>query len=234
MVSVLPQVTRLGGMALDLLFPKWCLGCGKEGDFICPSCRNTMPRVMPPLCPRCGRPQASSILCSRCVGWAAGIDGIRAPFRFEGVVQQAVYKLKYENLRAIAPLLSQMLYSYITENRVPGDTLVPVPLHSKRLRERGYNQATLLARELSEMTGLPLVTNHLIRQKDTHPQALTKTASDRQSNVANAFYSRELQGREVLLIDDVATSGATLNACAAALKAAGAISVWGLVLAREI
>ena len=234
MVSVLPQVTKLGGMALNLLFPKWCLGCGKEGDFICPSCSNTMPRVMPPLCPHCGRPQASSILCPRCVGRAAEIDGIRAPFRFDGVVRQAVYKLKYDNLRAIAPFLGQMLYDYINENRVPGDVLIPVPLHHKRLRGRGYNQAALLAGKLSELTGLPLITDLLIRQRDTHPQALTKTASDRQSNVANAFYSRELRDREVLLIDDVATSGATLNACAAALKAAGATSVWGLVLAREI
>ncbi|UCH42374.1 MAG: ComF family protein [Dehalococcoidales bacterium] len=232
MVSVLPQVAKLGGMALDLLFPKWCLGCDKEGTFICSSCSSTMPRVMPPLCPRCGRPQASNILCSRCVRWAAEIDGIRAPYRFEGVVRQSVYKLKYENLRAITEHLAQMLYSYISENQVPGDVLVPVPLHSKRLRERGYNQATLLAMELSKLTGLPLLTDHLIRERDTHPQALTKTASERQGNVTNAFYSRELRYREVLLIDDVATSGATLNACAAALKAAGATSVWGLVLAR--
>ena len=193
-----------------------------------------MPRVMPPLCPLCGRPQASSIPCSRCVSWTAEIDGIRSPFRFEGIVRQAIYKLKYGNLRALAAPLAQMLYPYIIENPVPGDVLVPVPLHHKRLRERGYNQSALLSRKLSELTGLPLITDHLIRERDTHPQALTETASQRQSNVADAFCSRELRDREVLLIDDVATSGATLNACAAALKAAGATSVWGLVLAREI
>ena len=179
-------------------------------------------------------PHHCHIPCSRCVSWTAEIDGIRSPFRFEGIVRQAIYKLKYGNLRALAAPLAQMLYPYIIENPVPGDVLVPVPLHHKRLRERGYNQSALLSRKLSELTGLPLITDHLIRERDTHPQALTETASQRQSNVADAFCSRELRDREVLLIDDVATSGATLNACAAALKAAGATSVWGLVLAREI
>ncbi|MFC2048467.1 double zinc ribbon domain-containing protein [Chloroflexota bacterium] len=102
MVSVLPQVARLGGIALNLLFPKWCVGCGKVGSFICHSCLISLPRVMPPLCPKCGSPQASDILCPSCVSWQAEIDGIRSPFRFDGVIRQAIYQLKYRNLRALA------------------------------------------------------------------------------------------------------------------------------------
>jgi ComF family protein len=114
--------------------------------------------------------------------------------------------------------------------------MVPVPLHHKRLRERGYNQSHLLAQELSKLTGLPLADNCLIRKRHTPPQARTTTVDERQSNVADAFSCRDrrLENKQVLLIDDVSTSGSTLDACAQALKAAGASSVWGLVLAREV
>ena len=111
-----------------------------------------------------------------------------------------------------------------------------MPLHPKRLRERGYNQSALLAKELGKLTNLLVVDDCLIRQQHTSPQARTATVEERQSNVAEAFICRNdgLRNRQVILIDDVATSGATLNACAKALKVAGAASVWGLVMAREI
>ncbi len=233
---MLPQVARLGGIALNLLFPQWCVGCGKKGDFICHSCRSSLPRIMPPLCPRCGKPQSSGILCSSCVSWQAKIDGIRSPFRFDGVMRQAIHQLKYRNIRMLAAPLARLLNDYLITSPVPGEVLVPVPLHRKRLRERGYNQSSLLARELSKLTSLPVVNDCLIRQRHAPPQTRTSTVDERQSNVADAFAcgDQRLQDKQVLLIDDVSTSGATLDACAAALKAAGATSVWGLVLAREI
>ena len=235
-MSVLPQVARLGGIALNLLFPQWCVGCGKKGDFICHSCRRSLPRIMPPLCPRCGKPQSSGILCSSCVSWQAEIDGIRSPFRFDGVMRQAIHQLKYRNLRTLAAPLARLLNDYLNTSPVPGEVLVPVPLHRKRLRERGYNQSSLLARELGKLTSLPVVDNCLIRQRHAPPQTRTSTVDERQSNVADAFAcgDQRLRDKQVLLIDDVSTSGATLDACAAALKVAGATSVWGLVLAREI
>jgi ComF family protein len=119
---------------------------------------------------------------------------------------------------------------------MPAEVLVPVPLHRKRWRERGYNQSGLLARGLSRLTSLPVVDDCLVRQRYTPPQARTANVSERQSNVTAAFTCRDgrLRGKQVLLIDDVSTSGATLNACAGALKSAGAASVWGLVMAEEI
>ncbi|MFC1958022.1 double zinc ribbon domain-containing protein [Chloroflexota bacterium] len=234
-MSVLPQAARLRGMALDLLFPQWCVGCGKEGSLICPSCLKSLPKVTPPLCPRCGRPQLSGILCPSCVSWQADIDGVRSPFRFDGVMRQAIYQLKYKNLRALAVPLAQLLKDYLITAPIPGEVLMPVPLHKKRLRERGYNQSGLLARELGKLTGLPIADDCLIRHRPTPPQARTSTVDERQSNVADAFAcNQSLGGKQVLLIDDVSTSGATLNACAAPLKAAGATAVWGLALAREI
>jgi ComF family protein len=233
---VLPQLSKLKGTALDLLFPRWCVGCGREGNFICPSCLNSLPRIKPPLCPRCGLPQSSAKICPACAEWEAEIDGIRSPFRFDGVVRQAIHELKYRNLRAIAGLFARLLNDYLTTNPIPGEVLVPVPLHPKRLRERGYNQSQLLARELAKLNKLPLIDDCLIRAHHSPPQARTANASERRSNVADAFACRDqrLKGKAVLLIDDVSTSGATLDGCARALKEGGATSVWGLVLAREI
>jgi len=191
---------------------------------------------MPPICPRCGKPQASGILCPACGSWQAEIDGIRSPFRFDGVMRQAIHQLKYRNLRALAVPLAKLLQDYLTTSHVPGEALVPVPLHQKRLRQRGYNQSRLLAQELGKLINLPVVDDCLIRLRHAPPQARTSTVDERRSNVADAFTCRnhKLRGKQVLLVDDVSTSGATLDACAAALKAAGASSVWGLALAREI
>ena len=129
-----------------------------------------------------------------------------------------------------------MLADYLAAYPLPAEVLVPVPLHGRRLRERGYNQSGLLAGGLGKLVGAPVVDDCLIRSRHTPPQAKTATVAERVSNVAAAFSCRDhrLWGRGVLLIDDVATSGATLDGCAAALKEAGAASVWGLALAREI
>ena len=191
---------------------------------------------MPPLCPKCGRPQSSATLCPGCLSWQTEIDGIRSPFRFDGVIRQAIHQLKYGNLRALAVLLARLLSDYQIDTSVPGEVLVPVPLHPKRLRERGYNQSRLLAKELGKLVDLPVVDDCLVRERHSLPQARTSTVGERRRNVAGAFSCRDrrLQDKPVLLIDDVSTSGATLDACARALKEAGAASVWGLVLAREI
>ena len=236
MTSVLPRLTKLKGMALDLLFPRWCVGCGGEGSFLCQSCQRSLPRIEPPFCPRCGKPQAGGRLCSGCAEWSASIDGIRSPFRFEGVVREAVHQLKYRNLRALTPLLCELLHDYMEAHPIPGEALVPVPLHHKRLRERGYNQSRLLAQGLGRLSGLPVVADCLIRQNNNPPQARTSTVEERRGNVAGVFVCRDdrFQGKRVLLIDDVATSGATLDACAEVLKASGAASVWALTFAREI
>jgi len=236
MMNVLPQVAKLTSMAVDLLFPQWCVGCGEGGRFLCSSCRSSLSRIVPPLCPKCGKSQLAGILCPSCVSWQAEIDGIRSPFRFDGVMRQAIYQLKYRNVRALAASMAMLLQDYLVINPMPGEVLVPVPLHQKRLRERGCNQSGLLAQELSKLINLPLVDNCLLRKRQAPPQARTSTVGERRDNVADAFAccDNRLQGKQVLLIDDVSTSGATLDACAGALKAGGAALVWGLTLAKEV
>lgn len=220
---------------LDLLFPLRCLSCGREGSFICSSCCQSLPRLELPFCQRCGTPLSQGSLCSICISSPLTIDGIRSLFLFKGTVRQAIHQFKYRHLKAIAAPLGQLLAEFLRSHPLPGEVLVAVPLHHKRLRERGYNQASLLAQELGELTGLPVVEGALLRLRDTISQARTASAVERRSNVYDAFGCQQgLLGKQVLLVDDVCTTGATLDACAVALKAAGAGSVWGLTVAREI
>jgi ComF family protein len=229
-------MSRLKRAALDLFFPQKCLGCGEEGELICRKCLKTLPRIVPPVCPRCGKPQPSGILCPACLNWQTDIEGIRSPFKFEGTIRQAIHNLKYRNLRSLGLPLATLLYEYLQAYPVPSQVLVPVPLHPARNKERGYNQSALLAYELGKLSGLPVVDDCLVRCRYVLPQARTKSVKERRYNVNKAFACRSpaLRERSVVLIDDVATSGATLDACAAALKSSGSFSVWGLVLAREI
>jgi ComF family protein len=164
------------------------------------------------------------------------IDGIRSPFKFDDVIRKAIYELKYRNLKAISPCLAELLTDYLRSNPLVGEVLVCVPLHPRRLRERGYNQSSLLARELGKRIDLPVIEDCLIRVRQAQPQVRAGNVEERRRNVADAFVCRDgkLTGKQIILIDDVCTSGATLESCAAALKSKGAASVWGLTLAREI
>jgi len=175
-------------------------------------------------------------LCPRCWERPVEIDGIRAPYRMEGVIREAVHALKYQNVRALAGTLGQLLADFIAGNAPPADVLVPVPLHPRRERSRGYNQSLLLAQGTGEALGLPVEKEALRRLRSTASQARSAREEERWANVSGAFDADAslVQDRRVLLIDDVCTTGATLVACSIALKQAGASSVWGLTLAREV
>lgn len=163
-------------------------------------------------------------------------DGLRSVFRFEGLVRHAIHRFKYGNFKALRAPLSELMSQYLRDHPLPVEVVVPVPLHPHRLRERGYNQAELLAWGLGDGLGLPRSVLSLERRLSGPPQVRSRSRQERWQNVAGAFVVRgsELSGKRVLLVDDVCTTGATLNACAHALKAAGSAEVWGLTLAREI
>jgi len=225
---------RVKTALLDLLFPLRCFGCGSEGSLLCPSCSRTLPRIELPFCQRCGMPYTEGNLCPACLSYPLSIDGIRSVFLFKGTARQAVLQFKYRHLKAAAEPLGQLMADFLRSNPLTGEVIVPVPLHPRRLRRRGYNQASLLAIEVGRLSGLPVVEGALVRVRDTVSQARSASAAERRSNVHGAFECPQgLHGVKVLLIDDVCTTGATLDACAAALKAAGAASIWGLTTARE-
>ncbi len=172
-------------------------------------------------------------LCRICRETHLTIDGIRAVAYFEGNLRSAIHRFKYDGAQALAGPLAQLLVEYQKDNQLPADVIVPVPLHPHREAERGYNQSALLARVLSSHLGVPATETALARVRATTPQ-VSLDAIERHSNVAGAFRARvhEVTGRRVLLIDDVCTTGATMESCSQALKSAGARSVWGLALAR--
>jgi ComF family protein len=162
------------------------------------------------------------------------IDGIRAVGFLEGSLQTAIHRFKYSNVRPLAVPLGRLASQYLEENPLPVKIIVPVPLHSHRLRDRGYNQSELVAKQLGSTTGMRVVTNVLLRVRSTIPQVGLR-ADQRRENVKGAFRCADtsLKGQDVLLVDDVCTTGATLEACSVALQQAGASHVWGLALARE-
>ena len=164
---------------------------------------------------------------------AAAVVGMRSAAYFEGPLRLALHNLKYKRDIILADTLAQLLVEAWRGYAVPGDLVVPVPLSPQRLRERGYNQAALLARGFAELAGLAYASNGAARVRHTDTQ-VGLSASRRWQNLAGAFKgeARVMAGRAVILIDDVCTTGSTLMACAEALMAAGAAAVWGLTVAR--
>lgn len=133
-------------------------------------------------------------------------------------------------------MLAGLMAEHLVEMQIFADVIIPVPLHGKRLRERGYNQSALLAEHIGKLVSLPVDEQSLMREKFALPQARTSGINERRNNVTDVFRcsGNLVAEKNVLLIDDVSTTGATLDACASVLKKAGALSVWGLTLAKEI
>jgi len=159
---------------------------------------------------------------------------VRSAAHFDGPLRTAIHAFKYGGLRALSAILGEILYDCWETEPWPVDAIVPVPLHSARLRQRGYNQSALLARELARYTGLPVVDRALLRVHPTLPQ-VDLDAAQRAANVQGAFRCQDasLSGKRILLLDDVRTTGATLRACAQALSDGGIAGVWALTLAQD-
>jgi len=240
-------IDSLYDATLALLYPQACDVCGasveaRADGLVCAACwRET--RIFSEddtLCWKCGAPSNATISvekrmdvrCRRCDGDA--YDGARACGVYQGALRASILALKREP--HVATRVAHLLYE--TEQRAPLSTatlIIPVPLHPERYVERGFNQATILGGALSNLTGLPLDEWSLVRTRHTERHRAGMDAQARRESVAKAFEvarPRLIENESILLIDDVLTTGATVSACAAALKAAGARSVFVLTLAR--
>ncbi len=228
---------------IALLYPQLCAVCEQpaEGDgYLCRSCAAGVPRIAPPFCEKCSQPFDGAITevfsCANCAHRVLHFDAAVAAFRSRGVVREVIHKFKYGREIHLRFPAADWLMETLEDPRLAGrriDVLIPVPLHAARKRERGFNQAELLAEILSRRAGLPMKTM-LERIRYT----TTQTAFDRAERIENlrdAFRLRkkaDVRGLRVLLIDDVLTTGSTLSECARVLKAGGAISVHAATAAR--
>lgn len=235
MAGAAGAVRRLGRAALDLVFPPRCVGCGEGGSFLCDGCVAALPVAANPRCPRCWQPGWDASLCVDCQAAPPSFDGLRAAFVYERTARELVHALKYRGMTALAPPMASLLTAAVRGYSLKADLVAPVPLSRLRRRLRGYNQAEALARPLAMELQLPIRPQALARRRDTPPQARSADAEARRRNVSDAFVCRDrgVEGQRVLLVDDVTTTGATLAACAVALRAAGARSVWAVTFARE-
>jgi len=226
-------LTRASRIAADLLFPPRCAHCGRDGELLCAACIGALPAATGDRCAICWTPvRALASECAHCVATRPRFDALRSAFVMDGGARRLVHDLKYEGLTSLAaPMAAAMC------DRLPFDgraTVVPVPLHRSRQRSRGYNQAALLAREIAALVALPYDPRAARRVRATAPLARTMHRDERRDIVRGAFAAEatRVEGRAILLVDDVATTGATLDACAAALRLAGAASVHCVTWAR--
>ena len=237
---------RLAGRAaLDALLPPRCLACRTEvaaPGTLCPACWQKLAFLGPPHCARCGYPfpydPGPGALCAECTRapplWAKA----RAVLRYDDASRALAVPFKHADRTDMAPALGAWLARAGAEVLADADVLVPVPLHRWRLIVRRYNQAALLAHATGRIAGIPVAPDALVRRRNTPSQGRLKPG-ERARNVRGAFAVRPgredaLAGRRVVLVDDVFTTGATVEACTRALRAGGAASVAVLTLARVI
>ena len=231
-------VSKAKNLVLDLLFPKFCVSCRKEGDFLCEDCAKSLV-FLAPSCFLCGKRNLSGKTCPACNKKTA-IRRFFAPFSYKNeVIRSAIHLYKYGRARELGDVfgefLAGMLEFYEFEPR-QNMVFIPIPLHKSRKRERGFNQSEILTEFLGTHFGLLAAADALSRVKNTLPQIEMEDDTGRRENIREAFLAdrpEAIKNKTIILVDDVSTSGATLEEAARALKKAGARSVWAAVIARR-
>ncbi len=220
---------------LDLIYPPRCGGCEESGQRWCDICAASVRLINAPICPLCGNPQLRSAICRRCQSDRPAYRAARSWARFEGPLKNALHRLKYGRDIGLGASLARPLIRMTIEMDWQPDLVVPVPLGKARLAERGYNQVALLARPLAYALGTSYRPGALRRKRDTRSQVGLRR-EERWANVQDAFLGQTqyVRAQSILLVDDVMTSGATLDAGANALLAAGARTVHAITLARAL
>jgi len=229
---------------LDLVYPSRCQVCEQyDQPVLCAACAERFAPIPTPMCLVCGRPVEGVLPCRLCVeqaeggGWA--FEEARACGIYEGGLRQAIHRLKYGEVEALGlPLGEFLAVRAVVEGLLSGEArtveaVVPLPMHPAKQRQRGFNQTVVLAKPLAEMLGVPLQEQTVIRRKRV-PAQVGLSPRVRRQNVREVFAVPKpevVAGRSFLLVDDVFTTGATVNACASVLKEAGASAVYVITLA---
>jgi ComF family protein len=237
-MSILTQSKRLLARAADGLLAQDCLLCGQAsgGEILCPACDDDLPRSSSPRCPRCALPTVRGEICGRCLAHPPYYDRTLAVFDYAFPLDKLIQAFKYGHRLPLAAYLGRESARLALESGQDSsaDLVVPLPLHPARLRERGFNQALELARPVAKALGLPLDFRVCARIRHTPAQAGLPW-KQRKKNIRGAFRcTHDLPGRRILLVDDVMTTGASLDECARTLKRHGAAEVTLLVVARTL
>jgi competence protein ComFC len=233
---------------LNIVYPKTCLVCHKPlennaiDNLLCFNCWQGIKKNRPPFCVICGRQirgvRVSERVCPNCQGKNFSFDRTLSPCIYEGVIRELIHKFKYQSKDYLSSLLTRLLIEFICQYQINlelFDLIIPIPLHKIRLREREFNQAELIARKVTEEFPLPLSASNLWRKHHRQAQMELEEMSERWKNIKGCFALRnpaEVKGKNIILIDDVLTTGATCSEAASVLKAAGAGSIWVLTLAN--
>ena len=233
------MIHQLFQLITDLLFPRRCPVCGEivvpKGRLICPECLRTLSLVRPPVCKKCGKEVENETqeYCLDCTRQKRTFDYGIALFNYDQVSSRSMAAVKYHNKREYLDFYSEAVMSRYEGllRRMNPDVLVPVPVHPSRKRRRGFNQAEVLAGQLSEKLGIPMAADMLVRNKNTLPQKQLGPA-ERLKNLQKAFGPGISGGgiESVLLVDDIYTTGSTIEACARVLKKMGVKRIYFIVL----
>lgn len=221
---------------MDWLYPPVCAGCGIAPARFCPQCLASINRITLPQCPVCGNLLSSGkSVCEDCAEKNHNFSAIASWAEYTDPLRSAIHAFKYKNDLGLGDLFACYLVDLLKQKKYQFNVIVPVPLSNSRRRKRGFNQSLLLARPISLYFHIPLAVNALRRIKETDSQ-VHLNAMERETNMEGAFCGNPatLKGKDVLLVDDIITTGATMNHCASSLLTAGARSVYGISLAKTI
>ncbi|MBU1164252.1 ComF family protein, partial [Patescibacteria group bacterium] len=220
----------------DFLFPINCVGCKTEGVWLCQSCINKINTSKNQICPVCKKISGSGKIHKSCLP-SSSLDGIIAASLYkEPIIKTAIHNYKYQGAKDISQVLSWLIVDYLNNIKTKPlgkiDLVIPVPLHKKKFLQRGFNQTAEIAQQVCNYFDWQYG-DYLLRNKYTKTQT-KQNAKERQLNVNEVFQLKDninVKGKNIVLIDDVITTGSTLQECANTLKKAGAVNVWGLAVA---
>lgn len=229
---------------LDLFFPRFCLGCNKEGTYLCEDCKATLDisgfsyclcnknSLRLPTVGKCGKCRSKKLSGIYCA----------LPYQENPLTKKLIHSFKYPPyVKDLAEPLSKLIIEHFllldknSQKILQDGILIPVPLDKRKLKKRGFNQSEEIAKEISKALKIPLIPDNLVKTKETQPQ-MELSEEERLINIKDAFSVKnpdEIKNKKVLLVDDVYTTGSTMEECARVLKKAGVKEVWGVVIARE-
>jgi len=230
----MPSTNFIINFFLDLIFPKKCVNCGRFGTFSCPDCLERIKPIITQVCPKCGKISEKGKWCFGCRGKSRLSGLIVAAYYRAGPTKEIIHHLKYNSILELSPILADLLIDQLIDIDFRGEVVITaVPLHRRRLNERGFNQAEVLAKIVAKKVGYEY--KNLLRRKFHLHRQVELSGAKRRENLQNVFSiikNPEIKNKTIILVDDVATTGTTLEECAKTLRIAGAKQVWGLVVAR--